>query len=73
MGRKKKVQHRLKTGHNCNHLIQNFVTEVVEKSVLPESLLIISLNSFFAASETSSTLAVNELLAVGCQVDLEKQ
>lgn len=62
-----------RTGYDCKHLIQNRVTDIVEKSVLAALLLVSSVNSSCAVSGTFSTLTVNGLLASanGCQVVLE--
>ncbi|KAM5198438.1 ras-related protein Rab-26 isoform 7-T7 [Hipposideros larvatus] len=62
-GRRRRNTVSDRTGYDCKHLIQNFVTGIVEKSVLAASLLISSMNSSCAVSETSSTLTVNGLLA----------
>lgn len=64
-----------KTGYDCKHLTQNFITGIVEKSLLTVLLLISSMNFSCAVLGTFSTSTLNGLepwqMQIGCQADLE--
>jgi len=72
-GRGRSITVSDRTGYDSKHLIQNFVTDVVEKSVLAASLLISLMNHSCAVSGTSSNLSMNGLLvsAIGVPGRLE--